>query len=313
MMNKFFRSCFCDPTTRQAQIINGFITFLIVFSVAVLPLSFLPPEYTAALEQLLVIEKIIVTVFLIEYIMRVWAARNPFKFIFSAEGIIDLLAVLPFFFEKFGLFGATKVFILLRILRIFKFTAVFQMEELSANGKHNAKRSGWQLLNDEQVLRIYMRHPIIFVTNLILPIILTSLGTALFIFTSQYTLGIIFALLILGFGLLFFIKAWLDYHFDILFITSYRVVVQDHNLFGASANALRYESIVNLVPDNRGILQFILGSGKIEIETASSDKTQVFTFVRKPYSVAAFIEKNREVAIKKLGTKAAIPLTAVTG
>lgn len=308
-MNKFFRACFCDPGTRQAQIINGFVTFLIIFSVAVLPLSFLPPEYTAALEQLLVIEKIIVTVFLIEYILRIWAAKNPFKFIFSAVGIIDLLAVLPFFFEKFGLFGATKIFILLRILRIFKFTAVFQIEKLSLKGTHNGKRSGWQLIKGEQVQRIYMRHPIIFVTNLILPTLLTSLGTAVFIFTSQYTLGIIFALLILAFGLLFFIKAWLDYHFDILFITNYRIVVQDHNLFGAAANALRYESIVNLIPDNRGILQFILGTGKIEIETASSDKTQVFTFVRKPYSVAAFIEKNREIAIKKLGSKAAMPLT----
>lgn len=308
-MNNFFRSCFCDPTTRQAQIVNGFITFLIVFSVAILPLSFIPIEYEVAQSQLFFIEKIIVTIFLIEYLLRVWFSKNPFKFIFSGEGIIDLLAVLPFFFEKFGLFGATKLFILLRILRIFKFTAVFKMEELSLNGKHMGKRSGWQLIKGEEIMRIYMRHPIIFLANLLLPTMLTSLGTAVFIFSSQYTLGLIFSLMILAFGLLFFIKAWLDYHFDILFITNYRVVDQDHNLFGAVANALRYESIVNLIPDNRGVLQFILGTGKIEIETASSDKTQIFTFVRNPYAVAAFIEKNREIAIQKLGAKAAMPLT----
>lgn len=311
-MNKFFYECFCDPTTKKAQVINGFITFLIVFSVAILPLNFLPVEYIQAQEQLIFIEKIIVTVFLLEYLLRIWSAKNPFKFIFSAEGFIDLIAVLPFFFEKFGLFGSTKLFILLRLLRIFKFTAVFQVEQMDANKQARNARSGWQLMNQEEIQRIYMRHPIIFVTNLILPIILTSLGISVFLLSGQFILGLIFSILILGFGLLFFIKAWLDYHFDILFITNYRVVVQDHNLFGAAANALRYESIVNLIPDNRGILQFILGTGKIEIETASSDKTQVFTFVRSPYSVAAFIEKNRETAIQKLGSKAAMPIADIS-
>ncbi len=63
------------------------------------------------------IEVILVIVFSIEYLTRIIVTDKPLKFIFSFYGIIDLLALLPFFLQ-FG-FGFVSLRAL-RFLRIFK-------------------------------------------------------------------------------------------------------------------------------------------------------------------------------------------------
>lgn len=44
-----------------------------------------------------IIDTAIVIVFATEYIIRVWSAKNPFRYIFSFYGLIDLISILPFF------------------------------------------------------------------------------------------------------------------------------------------------------------------------------------------------------------------------
>lgn len=77
-----------------------------------------------------------VAVFSIEYIMRVWSCvenheyRHPFwgrlKFIFSPWGIIDFLAIFPFYFSFFTTdLGFVKILRLLRIFRLFRVSRYF--------------------------------------------------------------------------------------------------------------------------------------------------------------------------------------------
>ena len=77
-----------------------------------------------------------VTVFVIEYLLRIWSCvenekyKHPIqgrlKFIFSVWGIIDLLAILPFFASYFITdLGFIRILRLLRMLRLFRVSKYF--------------------------------------------------------------------------------------------------------------------------------------------------------------------------------------------
>lgn len=302
-MKDFVYQCFHDPFDVKSRIINGVFSFLIIFSIAVLPLNFLPPEYDFVLPKVEFIDKITVTLFLIEYIFRIWSEKNPFRFIFSWSGLIDLVAILPFFLEKFGLVESVGMFLILRIFRIFKFVTIFQFEQVALCDVKRTDYDQLHILENEQVKKIVFRHPIVFLIRLILPIALMAMALFAYIGFGQGKIAMIIGVFLFLLSVLFFAKAWLDFNYDSLFITNYRLILQDHQLFGATVNALRYESIVNIVPDNRGILEWIFNYGKIEVETANDQKTQIFTNIRDPHSIANEIETHRQRAQQEMGFK----------
>lgn len=86
----------------------------------------------------LIFEIISITIFTLEYILRIWIADiNPINnnsrinFIFSAYGIIDLLAILPFFLPMF----IKMDFRMIRILRLFRLLRVFKLGRYSKSLK----------------------------------------------------------------------------------------------------------------------------------------------------------------------------------
>lgn len=77
-----------------------------------------------------------VIIFSIEYLLRVWSCverkeyQHPFKgrlkYIFSAWGVIDFLAIFPFYFSLLSTdLGFVKILRLLRILRLFRVSRYF--------------------------------------------------------------------------------------------------------------------------------------------------------------------------------------------
>ncbi len=71
-------------------------------------------DISAAFRQILkVAEAVIISIFIIEYLLRFWVAQNKVRHFFSLYSLIDLLAILPFFF-------ATQVEFL-RVVRVFRF------------------------------------------------------------------------------------------------------------------------------------------------------------------------------------------------
>ena len=101
--------------------------------------------------------------------------------------------------------------------------------------------------------------------------------------------------LIILVGALFF-KIWLDFNYDILLITNHRVIIQDYNLFGSTANAVGYHSLLNIVPDNRGFFNWLINAGKINIETAADQKTLSFQDMKNAHKVAQIINQYRASA-----------------
>lgn len=69
------------------------------------------------------VETVIIIFFVIEYIARLYGARNRIKHIFNIFSLIDLAAILPIFFIFFAPDASLKIgFIrIIRVLRIFRF------------------------------------------------------------------------------------------------------------------------------------------------------------------------------------------------
>lgn len=108
------------PDTRPGRAFALLIQFLIVLSmisIAVETLPGLSPELMSALRSF---EIFTIAVFTVEYILRIIAAEKPLKFIFSFFGIIDFLALAPFYFATGLDLRALRAFRLLRMFRVFK-------------------------------------------------------------------------------------------------------------------------------------------------------------------------------------------------
>lgn len=65
-------------------------------------------------------DSVILVIFTLEYLLRLWTAKKPSKFLFSFFGIIDLIAILPLFIGWTDI-RFIRVFRWFRILRIIRF------------------------------------------------------------------------------------------------------------------------------------------------------------------------------------------------
>lgn len=106
--------------TKAGKIFDLVIQSLIVLSLITFAISTSPKLSPETRDILRIIEIITVAIFTVEYILRIMVADNKLKYIFSFYGIIDLLAILPFYL-MIGLdLRALRTFRLLRIFSLFK-------------------------------------------------------------------------------------------------------------------------------------------------------------------------------------------------
>ena len=107
-----------SPDTKIGRAFDRIIYILIVLSLVEIALETLP-EAQPYDPWLLWSERAIVAVFTIEYVLRF--TSNGLRYTFSFLGVIDLLAILPFYIS-FGVVDlrSVRVFRLLRLLRLAK-------------------------------------------------------------------------------------------------------------------------------------------------------------------------------------------------
>lgn len=98
-----------------------FIQALILISIVTFSVETIPNLKPQTKTLLYIIEVFSVSVFTIEYFLRIYVADSKPKFIFSFFGIIDLLAILPFYLS----FGID-----LRSLRALRFLRLFRVLKL---------------------------------------------------------------------------------------------------------------------------------------------------------------------------------------
>ncbi|NBC57684.1 MAG: ion transporter, partial [Bacteroidetes bacterium] len=106
--------------TKAGLYFDFFIQFLILSSLIAFTVETFPDNSPQTQNLLWYFEVFCVVIFSIEYILRIYVADKPLKYIFSFYGIIDLMAILPFYIKTFLDLRALRVFRIFRIFRIFK-------------------------------------------------------------------------------------------------------------------------------------------------------------------------------------------------
>lgn len=119
---------FIEPGYEPGRIVDITIITLIIFNIVALILETVEPIYNLNRAAFEAFEDFSLTLFTIEYIVRLWAITaepgyahpitGRIRFVFTPLALVDLLAILPFFLP---LFGVDMRFIrVVRILRIFR-------------------------------------------------------------------------------------------------------------------------------------------------------------------------------------------------
>ena len=106
--------------TPSGRVFDLFIQALIVVSLISFSIETLPDLGTRTKAILNGIELVCVVVFSAEYVLRIVVATRPLKFVFSFFGVIDLVAILPFYLSTGLDLRAIRAFRLLRLFRAFK-------------------------------------------------------------------------------------------------------------------------------------------------------------------------------------------------
>ena len=117
---EFFKSLLDNTNTLRGKVFALLIQFLIIVSLVTFSIDTLP-NLSKDLKQILyLVEIITVVIFSFEYLLRFLLDKKKLKFIFSFYGLVDLLAILPFYLSTGYDLRSIRIFRLLRLVRILK-------------------------------------------------------------------------------------------------------------------------------------------------------------------------------------------------
>lgn len=120
MMKKFLRSVVEDNTTKKGKVFDFIIQALIFLSLIAFSIETLPSLPEWLINLLKAFETFCIYIFLAEYVLRVFVSKKPFNYIFSFYGIIDFLAIAPYFVSSFVDLRFLRAFRIFRIFRVLK-------------------------------------------------------------------------------------------------------------------------------------------------------------------------------------------------
>ena len=112
-----------ESDTRHGRAFDITIQALIVISAVSFAVETLPDLSANTLLTLQIAESMIVVVFTVEYLLRLFLSEKKLRFIFSFYGLIDLLAILPFYlalgldFRSLRIFRLARLALLLKLFR----------------------------------------------------------------------------------------------------------------------------------------------------------------------------------------------------
>ena len=143
-MKKKLRAIVEDNTTKKGKYFDYFIQLIIILSLISFSLETLPnitEEFRLVLEKF---EFVSIVIFSIEYVLRVLVTKKPLRYIFSFYGIIDILAILPFYLNRF---------LDLRFLRAFRVFRIFRALKLIRYNKAlNRFNVAFKIVKEELIL-----------------------------------------------------------------------------------------------------------------------------------------------------------------
>lgn len=142
--------------TKLGKLFDIILLFLILASTAIIMMESVPKLDKRFHYTFLILEWIISIFFTIEYSMRIAVVKNKRSYIFSFFGIIDFLALVPFFLSFF--FPITKYFLIFRMLRMLRIFRIFNLLDFMNDGYFIVRA----LKNSSRKIYIFLLFLIIF-------------------------------------------------------------------------------------------------------------------------------------------------------
>lgn len=227
-------------------------------------------------------EVVIIVIFTIEYFLRIYSAPKWWKYIFSWYGLIDLIAILPFYIALIDL-RVVRFVRLARLARIFKIANINAMRN---------RAEDHEIMKDEEILHIAQRHPVIFLLNLLPVFLILTTGLTIYIIApatwSAYVLFVMFL-----FAFILFIKAWFEYSHNIIYVTNYRIISARRHLFGRETHELYHSNVVDVKTFHPHIFAFLFNYGSIIIETQAGTRAIKLNHISEHEKIRIFIDQHR--------------------
>ncbi len=287
---------------RAGHAFNFLLIIFILISVALVPLEYFPTfgSFTTGAH---ILEAVIIGIFTMEYLLRIYAAPRRLQYIFSFFGIVDLLSIIPFYA---GIFG-TEAIRVLRLLRLFKLA---EIEAAAENDEADAMQRGMQLVEGESVAYIVTKSPVVLFLGVIPPLFALTFGIGLLLITQGNIIGLALSVGLFLFAFIFLWKTWLDFSYDVLYVTNYRLIFQNQHLLGRSINQVQFSAITNVKPFYPSSMSYILRYGSLVIDTAAEHPGQIRLDMVRRHEQAAQVIMQRCFAPKINDVPAAPPATA---
>jgi len=153
-IKKHIRKIIEDNTTTRGRCFDYFIQSIILLSLVSFSLETLPNLSKRVINFLETFEVVSITIFSVEYLMRVFVSKKPFKYIFSFYGVIDVLAILPFYLNRFLDLRFLRAFRIFRALKLIRYNKALNRFNLA-----------FRIVKEELVLFFIVTLILLFITS----------------------------------------------------------------------------------------------------------------------------------------------------
>ena len=142
--------------TARGKVFDIVIQFLIILSLISFSIETLPDLDQKIRLILKYFEIATVLIFTLEYLLRLIVSDRKLQFIFSFYGVIDLLAILPFYITRSVDLRSIRILRLFRLIRTFKL--------LRFNEAVQRFRKAFEIVKEELILFLFATALLLFVT-----------------------------------------------------------------------------------------------------------------------------------------------------
>ena len=119
--------------TKLGRLFDIVLLWAILISILIVIFESLKPLRTEYYSVFNYAEWTFTILFTIEYFTRIWVSPKPFKYIFSALGIIDLLSIIPTYLSI--LLTGTHFLIVIRAIRLLRVFRIFKLNYFMGQGE----------------------------------------------------------------------------------------------------------------------------------------------------------------------------------
>ncbi|MBS1549915.1 MAG: ion transporter [Bacteroidetes bacterium] len=155
-LKKIYRTIYF-ANTKAGRIFDICLLALIIISSALVMLETVPALDIKYHWWFYVVEFIITILFTIEYFLRIFTIKDKEEYILSPFGIIDFLAIIPFYLSLF--FPFMHFFVIIRMLRLLRIFRIFNLADYMDDGKFIVTA----LKNSSRKIYIFILFMVIFI------------------------------------------------------------------------------------------------------------------------------------------------------